>query len=168
MSHQKNSSRGDAWVGTLSWVGALLWWSCQSPVALSCGLLNHPNRLRWGMFKLTAKFGADSLLYSLSHFECNGHPVHMLTRWCLPPPLTGTVKALFTHAHSRPLSLAATLHGCCANHSCYINNGWTFFRQTSYIVDISPLWDMLFANILFQISCFIPCLFKCQFPFPST
>ena len=32
------------------------------------------------MFKLNAKFDADSLFYLLSHFECNGHTVHMLTQ----------------------------------------------------------------------------------------
>ena len=52
------------------------------------------------MFKLNAKFDADSLLYSLSHFECDGHTVHILTQWHLPPPLTSTVKlSLFTHMH---------------------------------------------------------------------
>ena len=42
-------------------------------------LRNHLNSFCGEMFKLNAKFGADSLLYSLSHFECNGHTVHMLT-----------------------------------------------------------------------------------------
>ena len=38
------------------------------------------------------------LFYSLSDFECYGHTVHMLTQWCLPPPLTSTVKSsLFMH-----------------------------------------------------------------------
>ena len=37
------------------------------------------------MFKLNAKFDADSLLYSLSHFECNSYTVHMLTQQCLTP-----------------------------------------------------------------------------------
>ena len=63
------------------------------------------------MFKLNAKFDADSLpyFYLLSHFECT---VHNLTQWCLPPPLTSTVKlSLFTHVHSSPLSLAR-LHQC--------------------------------------------------------
>ena len=60
------------------------------------------------MFKLNAKFDAGSLLYSLSHVECDGHTVRMLTQWHVLPPLTGTVKlSLFTHAHSSPLSLAA-------------------------------------------------------------
>ena len=77
----------------------------------SCGLLNHLNSSHEGMFKLNAKFDADSLLYSLSHFECDGHTVHMLTQWPLRPPLTRTVKSsLFTHAHSGPLSLASRLH----------------------------------------------------------
>ena len=111
--------------------GHVLWWSCQSPVSHSCGLLNHLNRFRRRMFKLKAKFDVDSLLYSLSHFECNSHTVHMLTQCRLPPPLTSTVKlSLFTHAHSSPLPLAARLHQCCINHSHYINNGWTFSGQT--------------------------------------
>ena len=80
-----------------------------------------------GMFKLNGKFDTDSLLYWLSHLECNGHTVHMLTQQHLPPPWTSTVMAsLFTHAHSSPLSLAARLHRCCVNCSCYVNNGWTF------------------------------------------
>ena len=57
------------------------------------------------MFKLNTKFDADSLLYLLSHFECNSHTVHRLTQWHLPPPLTSIVKSsLFTHVHSSPLS----------------------------------------------------------------
>ena len=52
------------------------------------------------MFKLNTKFDADSLLYSLSHSECDGHTVHMLTLQNLLPPLTSTVMlSLFTHAH---------------------------------------------------------------------
>ena len=84
---------------------------------------------------LNEKFDADSLLYSLSHFECNGHTVHMLTQQYLPPPVTGTVKSsLFVYAHSSPLSLAARLHPCRVNGSLYINNGWTFSRQTLYLL----------------------------------
>ena len=60
-----------------AWAGMLLWWSCQSPVAHSCGLLNHLNTFCGGMFKLNTKCDADSLLYSLGHFECDGHTVHM-------------------------------------------------------------------------------------------
>ena len=115
--------RCDAWVGVLSW------WRCQSPVAHSCSFQNHPNNFHGGTFKLNRKFDADTLLYNLSHFEWDGHTVHMLTQQCLPPPLTSTVKlSLFIHAHSSPLPLAARLHWCCTNHSCYINNGWTFSR----------------------------------------
>ena len=62
------------------------------------------------MFKLDAKFDAESLLYLLSHFECDGHIVHILTdgRASLPPPLANTVK--FMHVHYSLLSLAARLH----------------------------------------------------------
>ena len=50
------------------------------------------------------------------------------------PPLTSTVKlSLFMQMHSSPLSLAARLHGCHANDSHYVNNGWTFSGQTLYI-----------------------------------
>ena len=64
---------------------------------------------------------------SLSHLECDGHPVHMLIQWRLPSPLTSTVKpSLLIHAHSRPLSLAARLHQCHTNHSHYINNSQNF------------------------------------------
>ena len=74
-------------------------------------LLNHLNSFQRGMFRLNAKFDVDSLLYSLSHFECEGHTVHMLTQWCLSSPLTSTVKSsLFIHVHPSPLSLAARLH----------------------------------------------------------
>ena len=65
----KNCTKRDAWAGVL------LWWSCQSPVVYSCRFLNHPNSFRRGMFKLNAKFDAESLLYLLSHFECDGHTV---------------------------------------------------------------------------------------------
>ena len=68
------------------------------------------------MCKLNAKFGADSLLYSPSHFECDSHRVHMLTQWHLWSPLTSTVKLLlFTHVHSSPLSFAARVHKCHGN-----------------------------------------------------
>ena len=41
---------------------------CAALLASSPSLLNHPNNFCGGMFKLNAKFDADSLLYSLSHF----------------------------------------------------------------------------------------------------
>ena len=126
---KKLCRKHDAWVGTSPG------WSCQSPAAHSCSLLNHLDSFHRGMFKLNTQFDADSLLYLLSHFECNGYPVqHMLTQWCLPPSLTSTVKwSLFRHVHSGPPSLAARLLRCCANRSCYINNGCTFSRQTLYV-----------------------------------
>ena len=70
---QKRGTRRDVWVGMLPW------WSCQSPVPCICRLLNHLSRFCRGMLKLNAKFVTDLLLYLLSHFECNGHIVHMLT-----------------------------------------------------------------------------------------
>ena len=70
------------------------------------------------MLKLNAKFYIDLLLYSLSHFECDGHTVHILIQQHLSHLMTSTVKSsLFTHVHSTPLSFAARLHRCHANHS---------------------------------------------------
>ena len=127
MFHQKLCTRCDARAGVLSW------WSCQSWVAHSYSLLNHLNSFHRGMFKLNTKSDADFLLYLLSHFECNSH---MLTEQQLRPPLSSIVKSsLFTHMHSSPLSLAARLHQCCANHSHYIDNGWTFSGQTLYTME---------------------------------
>ena len=51
------------------------------------------------MFKLNTKSDADLLLYLLSHFECDGHTVHTLSQWCLPPPLTSTVSCHCSHMH---------------------------------------------------------------------
>ena len=110
-----------------------VWWSCQSPAAHSCGLLNQWNSFHGGMLKLNAKSDADLSLYPLSHCECDCHTVHMLTQQRLPPPLTSTVKSsLLTLVHSNPLSSAARLHRCHANRSGYINNGQTFSGQISY------------------------------------
>ena len=127
--------------------------TCQSPVAHSCSLLNHPNSFCRGMFKLNAKLNADFLLYLLSHFECDSHTVHMLTPQCLLLPLTSTMKSsLSTHAHSSPPSLAARLHRCRTNCSHYINNSWTFSEQTSYIWPLnSLLW--FWMSVLMPHSC---------------
>ena len=120
-------------------------------------LLNHPNSFHGGMSKLNAKFGADLLLDSLSHFECDGHTVHMLTQWCLLPPLTSTVKSsLLTHAHSSPLSLAAWLHPCHANRSHYIN--WLAFFWTDLVFEMFVLSLHLKDN-LEGIKFFSPTLF---------
>ena len=95
-----------------------------SPVAHSCGFLNNLNSFCRGMFKLNAKLDAALLLYLLSHFECSSHKIYMLTQHCLLSTLSSAVKSsMFTHVHSSPLSLAARLHWCHTNHSCYINNG---------------------------------------------
>ena len=84
-----------------AWAGALSWWSCQVAVARSCSLLNQPVSLEEG----------SNLMQNLmqiccsSHFECDGHTVHMLIQWRLPPPLTSTVKSSLS---MQVLSLAAS------------------------------------------------------------
>ena len=117
--------------------GMLSWWSChhQLPIAAAFWII-------WIVSMEECSSLMQNLMQSLlqihcstcSHFECNSHTVHIFTQWHLLPPLTSTVKSsLFTHEHSSPLSLTARLYQCCTNHSCYINNGWTFSRQTIYI-----------------------------------
>ena len=118
-----------------------------TPCIIPESLLSHPNSFFRGMFRLNTKFDADSLLYSLSHLECNGHTVHMLTQWCLLPPLTSTVKSsLFRNMCSSPSSLTVSLHQCRANCSRYIDNSWTFSRQTSYSTNYRQ-HSMWFTNI---------------------
>ena len=70
------------------------WWSCQSPVAHNCSLLSHPNSCHPGMFKPNAKFVADLLLYSLSHFECYGHTIDGC--YLIPESQMWTNKCLFS------------------------------------------------------------------------
>ena len=116
-----------------AWAGVLLRWSCQSPVAHSYGLLNHLNSFCGEMFKLNAKFDADSLLYLLNHFECDTHTVHMLTQWHVLPPLTSTVKSsLFMHVYYSPLSLVVSLNRYSGNYS-HIYTGCTFSGRTLYM-----------------------------------
>ena len=65
------------------------------------------------MFKLNAKFDADFLLYSLSHFECDGHTVHMLAQWASTAPIDEYSEVIIVHmtrAYSSLPSLAARLH----------------------------------------------------------
>ena len=133
-------------MGCDAWAGTLLWFSCQSPFVHNCSLLNHPNSFHGGMFKLNTRFDAD-LLYLLSHFECDTHTVHMLTQQCLPLPLTSTVtSSLFTHAHSSPLALAARLHQCHSNRSCYVNYGWIFSRQWLILERVSECYNHYFKK----------------------
>ena len=115
--------RGDAWVG------ALLWWSWQSPVAHSHVLLKYLNSPRRGMFKLNAKFDADSLLYLLSlnvmvtQYTCSLNGVYRPNS-----------EVVIVHAYTFQSTLLGTrLLWCRANCSHYINNGCTFSRQTSYL-----------------------------------
>ena len=61
---QKLCTRSDARAGTL------LWWSCQSPVAHSCSLLNHLNSFRKE---------CSSLMQNLMQTHCSTHSVILNT-----------------------------------------------------------------------------------------
>ena len=63
--------RCDAWAGVLSW------WRCQSPVAQSCGLVNHLNSFRRGMFKFNAKLDCRFVaVLAQSFWMCQPHSTH--------------------------------------------------------------------------------------------
>ena len=77
MFHQKLCMRHDTWTGMLSW------WSCQSPVAHSCSLLNHPNGFNRGSSSLTQNlmhiFNETTTQYTCS-LNSIYHP-HWLEQW---------------------------------------------------------------------------------------
>ena len=115
------------------------------PIAHSCSFLNHLNSFLGGIFKLNTKFDADLLLYSVilnataTQYTCSLNGIycpHWLVLWsrhcshmCIPVP---------------SLWLAARLHQWSANHSLYINNGWTFSRQTLYVFLVILLIQLYF------------------------
>ena len=122
MFHQKSLH------GTWCMSRHILWWSCQSPFANSCGLLNHLNSFCRGVFKLNRKFDADLWLYLLSHFECSIHTVHMHYHTS-PIPTDKCREVITVYACSfQSTLLASRLHHCHTNCSPYINCS----RQTLY------------------------------------
>ena len=73
----------------------------------------------------------------LSHFECDGHTVYMLTQrhllpcWLVPGSHHCSCMRIPVHSPWLPgyLNVVQTIH--------YINNGWTFSRQTLYLLSSS-------------------------------
>ena len=124
---KKLCTRCDAWAGMLSW------WSCQSPVAHSCSLLNHPNSFSGGMFKLNAKSDAYLLLSLLGLFECNSHTVHMLNGvycpyWLVQWSHHCSCMCIPVHSPWLPDYMYVV------QTNSYINNGWSFSGQASYFL----------------------------------
>ena len=111
------------------------WACCHNEAA------NHqlPIAMASWIIQMVSMEEGSSLIQNLMQICYSAHSVILnatATKYtCLPmAPLMSTVKsALFTHGHSSPLSLASRLHQPHANHSHYINIGWTFSRQTSYM-----------------------------------
>ena len=102
-------------------------------------LLNHPNSFCRGMFKLNAKFDADSFA-QLSPFEWNSHTIHTHSPMSIAPTdLYSEVIIVHTCV------FLSTLLGCqvmqmCANHSNYINNGWTFYGEYTHTHTHTSSW----------------------------
>ena len=61
-----------------------------------------------------------------TQYTCSLNSTYCPTDWY------SAVVIVHTCAHYSPSSLAARLHQCHRHHSCYINNGWTFYGQTIY------------------------------------
>ena len=105
------------------------------------------------MFKPNAKFEQIHCSTCSVILSAMATQVHMLTQWCVPPPLTSTVKlSLFMHAHSSPLSL---LHRCRTNCSFYVNNGWTFPNRPQMSYANSDCFTSLFLvwKLFISFSC---------------
>ena len=109
-----------------------------------CGeAANHqlPIAAAFWIIQIVSTEECSSLLQNLMQSCCSTHSVILnATATQYTCSLNGVYhthwlvkSSLFMHVHSSPFSLAARLHQCCTNHSRYVNNGWTFSRQTSYI-----------------------------------
>ena len=115
------------------WASALSWWSCRSPVAHSYGF--------WIIWIVSTE-ECSSLMQNLMQICCSPlvilnatatQYIHSLNGICCPHWLV-QVKSLFTQVCSSPLSLAARLHWCCTNRSCYINNARIFPDRPCIII----------------------------------
>ena len=142
--------RRDAWAGTLSQG------SCQSPVAPSCGLLNHLNSFGGGMFKLNAKFDADSLLCSLGHFECDSHTVHMLTQWHLPlAQWSCHCSCMRIPVHSSWLpgytDVSQTVLVILATAGLFLDRPWMSRNTTVKPSGVSPYYGLCFGNWILEL-----------------
>ena len=90
-----------------TWVGVLLCWSFQPPVAHSFGLLNHLNSFCGGMFKLNSKVDADSCC----------------STWSIILNVTATQYTYSLHGISRPHWLVQWSHHC--SHMCIpVHSPW--------------------------------------------
>ena len=124
-----------------AWVGRLLWWSCQSPVSHSCGLLNHPNHFCKGTFKL---------MKNLMQIHCSTHSVilnemstqytcslksvywpHWLVQWshhcsCMFIPVHSAWLQVYIDVMQAVL-LMLTMAGHFSRHTSYILNVCYFY-----------------------------------------
>ena len=115
-----------------AWVGALSWWSCQSPVAHSCCLLNHPNSfcreeyssLTWNSMKIHCSIHSVFLNVTATQYTCSLNGIylpHWLVQW--------SVHCSHIHIPVHPPWPPA--YQCHTNHSPYVNKDWTFSGQIS-------------------------------------
>ena len=125
---KKLCTRRDAWAGALSW------WSCQSPVAHCSGLLNHLNifcggecsNLMHNLMQIHCSTCSVILSVMTTQYTCSLNDVyrpHWLGQWS-------------RHCSQTHIPVPSPwLPGYIKNNKlfCYVNNGWTFSRQTLYV-----------------------------------
>ena len=109
----------------------------------------------------------SSLMQNLIQICCCTHSVIlnvMATQytfshnWHLLLPLTNTVKSsLFTHVHSSPLSLAARLPHCHANHSHYLTTAG-LFPNRSHILYMTLKFPFYYLLVYSAYSVIFSCL----------
>ena len=120
------------------------WAHCHNEAA------NHqlPIAAAFWIIRIDSMEECSSLTQNLMQIHCSTHSVIFnVTATPFTSSLNGIYRSftsrvkpsLFTHAYSSPLSLAARLHWCLPNHSCFINNGWTFSWKTLYFIH-KPRW----------------------------
>ena len=79
----------EMWGMSGAWAGALSWWSCQSPTAHSCGLLNHPSGFREECSSLMQNliqihWSTQSFWMTATQYTCslnNTYWPHWLVQW---------------------------------------------------------------------------------------
>ena len=75
--------------------------------------------------------------------NATSHTIHMFTQWHILPPWLVQWSCHCLHTvHSSPLSLTAMLHWRHGSHCCFINNGFTFSGQTSYLSSFNSFQNL--------------------------
>ena len=139
----------------------LYWTHCIIPESL----LNHLKSFRGGIFKLNAKFDADSSQYLLSHFECDGHSYtcSLSSVYCLPWLVQWSHHCSCMHIPIYPPWLPCYSDVAQTIHITLIIAGLFPDRprlNTHTVSGKLPEIDPLLPSFLFKLSGDIPCKYS--------